>query len=145
MKIKNFMAILGMALIMVAIIIGSCSAQGNMNYLKIKGEVLNDYKTNVIVYGYDEVSDVWNKISTKENKSKYNLRLATNKDYRIVFMSDSGPTKTVNIKSGDPGMYIEYLDIDFDDNDKYACMYQKNGYRYSIQTEIEYSNVASLE
>jgi hypothetical protein len=145
MKTKNFIAVLSMILIASAILVGSCNAQEQMNYIKVKGVVLNDHKSDVMVFIYDEVNDKWNKVSTKENKSKYNLRLATDKDYKIVFMSTSGGMKTISIKSGDPGMFVEYLDIDFSNGEKYACMYQKNSYRYNIQTEIEFGTIASIE
>lgn len=139
------MAAFSVALIMGAILMGVCSAQESTNYLKVKGEVLNDYKTDITVYSLNKVTDEWNKISIKKDKSKYNFRLSTNEDYKIVFMGNSGDTKTITIKKGEPGIYLEYLDIDFTNEDRYACMYQKNKFRYYIQTEIEYGSMASLE
>ena len=139
------MAILSVVLIMSAIILGSCNAQEQTNYLKVRGVVLNEHKSDVMVFIYDEVNDKWNKVSAKENKSKYKLRLATDKDYKIVFMSTSGGMKTISIKSGDPGMFIEYLDIDFSNDEEYACMYQKNSYRYDIYTDIKFGTIASIE
>jgi len=145
MKAKNFMAVLATLLIMASILIASCSAQGNTDYLKVKGEVLNDYRTDIIVYSLNKVTDEWNKITTKKDKSKYSLRLATDTDYKIVFVGNAGFKKVITIKSGDPGMYLEYLDIDFKNKDKYACMYQTENERYKIQTKIEYKSIASLE
>ena len=145
MKSRSFMAIMAVMLIAATILIGSCQAQVQTNHLKVKGEVLKDYKTDITVYSLNEVTDEWNKISIKKDKSKYNLRLATDKDYRIVFIGKSGDTKTITIRKGDPGIYLEYLDIDFTNKEKYACMYQKNKSRYHIQTKIEYESMASLE
>lgn len=139
------MAIFAVALIMGAVLIGSCSAQENTNYLKVKGVVLNDYKTDVTVYIQNEITNEWNEITTKKDKSKYSLRLSTDNNYKIVFMGNSGDIKTIYIKSGDPGMYFEYLDIDFTNKEKYACMYQTENERYYIQTKIEYEGIASLE
>jgi len=144
-NIKSFMLIFSIVLILGAIVVGSCSAQTTTNYLKIKGKVLNEHRSDVYVYIQDETTDKWIKNTSKSNKSKYTLRLATDKNYQIVYISDSGPTKTLYIKKGESGMFIEFVDINFKNGkEKYAYLYQKNRYEYVFQSKIEIFT-ASLE
>lgn len=139
------MLVLSVVLILGAIVMGSCSAQESTNYLKIKGKILNEYTADVYVYVQDEVTDKWVRTTAKRNKSKYNLRLATDKNYQIFFIGNGAPTKIVHIKSGEtPGMYHIQLDIDYTDcKERYACLYQEND-NYIFQTKMEFFT-ASLE
>jgi hypothetical protein len=145
--IKSFMLILSVCLILGAIAVGSCSAQAPTDYLKVKGEIFNEYNATITVYASDDKSiDAWSKIASKTVSKKYRLRLATDKDYQIFFMSDAGHTKVVHIKAGDPGTYLEYIDIDFEgSSERHACMYQNDEGYYTFQTKIEYYSTASLE
>lgn len=144
-NIKSFMLIFSIVLILGAIVVGSCSAQTTTNYLKIKGKILNEHRSDIYIYAQDETTDKWIKTTSKSNKSKYTLRLATDKNYQIVYISDSGQTKILHIKKGEFGMFIEFVDIDFSDNkEKHACLYQKNNYEYAFQSKVEIFT-ASLE
>ena len=130
-KFQNFMLLLAVTLIIGAVLVGSCSAQAPTNYLKIKGHILNDYTAEMTIYCQDEATSNWNTVIQKNVKNNYRIRLATDKNYQLIFMSDVGHTKVVHIKKGDPGMYIEYIDIDFEGSPE----------RHKFQTKIEfYSN-----
>ena len=146
MKVKNAMAIFAVLLIFGAVLVGSCSAQSSNDYLKIKGNIVNDHNADITVYSQDDSSDDWTKVDTKKISTKYRMRLATNLNYQIVFVSDEGKTKVIHIKSGDPGAYLEYVDIDFDGSkERNACMYQNEEGNYTFQTKIEYNSTASIE
>lgn len=146
-NLKSFMLILSVALILGAIAVGSCSAQVPTNYLKVKGQIFNEYNANIIVYVQnDESVNEWSKVASRNVSKRYKLRLATDKNYQVFFMSDAGHTKVIHIASGEPGTYLEYIDIDFEgSSERHACMYQnENGY-YTFQTKIEFYVKASLE
>jgi outer membrane lipoprotein-sorting protein len=146
MKVKNAMAILAVLLIFGAVLVNSCSAQSSRDYLKIRGNIVNDHNADITVYSQDFETDAWTMVATKKISTKYRLRLATDVDYKIVFVSDEGSTKTVHITAGDPGIYLEYVDIDFyGSNERHACMYQNNTERYVFQTKNEHNSTASIE
>ena len=140
---KSLMLLFSIVLLVGTIVIGACSAQSSQDYLKIKGIVSNDYNAAITVYSQNVESDEWTKVATKHISTKYRLRLATDKNYQISFISDEGFTKIVHIKAGEPGMYLEYVDIDFKgSSERHACMYQNDDGYYTFQTKIAY---ASLE
>jgi len=142
-KIKDVMLIFSILLVLGAIFVGSCKAQEPNNYLKIKGEILNDHNANITVYVDKNNDDNWTKVANKNIHSKYKLRLATDKNYQVFFANEYTPTKVVHIKAGEPGMYIEFVDINFEDSsERHACMYQNDKGYYTFQTKITY---ASLE
>jgi len=135
-KIKSI-ALLGViALLMGTIITGACSAQEPTNYLKVKGAILNEYNANITVYTLSETSDTWDEIAQKNVNKRYKLRLATDKEYLILFVNDDGDAKAVRINKGEPGTFVEYVDIDFNDKEEaQAYMYQSDEYTYAFQTE----------
>lgn len=137
--VKNFMMLTAIALIMGAVIIGTSSGQSTTDYLKVKGKILNDHSSDIYLFEYDEVQNDWVKVKEREDKSSYNFRLATNKDYRIVFISDYGPIKKVQISAGKSGRYIEYIDIDFNKtNTRYAFLRQNDVGYYDMKARLEY-------
>lgn len=130
------MLMFSLTLILGAITVGSCSAQESNNYLKVKGEILNGYNANIVVYTLNADSDQWEEIAQRKVSKKYRLRLATDKDYLVLFVNDDGDGKAMKIKSGDPGTYLEYVDINFDNvNDLEAYLYQSDEYTYAFSTE----------
>jgi len=132
----NFMAILAVMLIGGAILIGSCTAQEPTNYLKVKGAILNEYNANITVYTLNQDSDTWDEVAQKTVSKRYKLRLATDKDYLVLFINDEGDAKAVRITAGDPGMFVEFIDIDFDDTDEaQAYMSQFDEYSYTFETD----------
>ena len=146
-NIKSFMLIFSVALILGAILVGSCSAQEPTNYLKVQGEIFDGYNANIIVYVEESAANnEWSKVVSKNVSKRYKLRLATDKNYQILFMSDAGHSKVVHITAGISGTYLEYVDIDFEGSpERHACMYQNNDGYYTFQTQIEYYSTASLE
>ena len=62
MKVKNAMAIFAVLLIFGAVLVGSCSAQSSNDYLKIKGNIVNDHNADITVYSQDDSSDDWTKV-----------------------------------------------------------------------------------
>lgn len=141
-KTKSAMLIFGLMLILTTILVGSAKGQSSTDYFKIKGDVVNDYKADI--YLYAKVDGTWEQVSSKLNKDRYSFRLATNIDYRIVFLGHGASTKVVTIKAGDPGLYLEYVDIDFNKNkSKYAFLEQTSNDRYSFRLEEYYT--ASLQ
>lgn len=133
------MLILSMILILATVLIGICNAQEPTNYLKVKGQILKEHVADIYVYQQNDVTKKWERKIVKTNKTKYKLRLATNKNYQIVYISESGPKKTIYIKKGNPGMFIEYVDIDFKDSlEQYAYMSQNKKYEYVFQTKLVY-------
>ena len=143
---KSLMLIFSVALILGAVLMGSCSAQTSTDYLKVKGEILNDYAADLYVYVQDESTGEWTKIVNKKSKKKYRLRLATHLNYQVVFVGIAAPTKVINIKAGNSGRWIVTLDIDYNDRrERNMCMYQGKDDLYVFQTRIEYGPRASLE
>jgi len=136
---KSFMAILSVILILGAIMIGSCSAQTNTNYLKVKGHIVNDYTADIYLYAQSEDDEAWEQVKQKRNKNRYSLKLSTNIEYQIVFVGASGPNKVIHVKSGNPGTFIEYVDIDFNKNNgKHATLSPVPNDRYKFTTSLEY-------
>jgi hypothetical protein len=144
---KSLMLMFSVALILGTVITGVCSAQEPTNYLKVKGEIFNDYNAKIIVYVQEGLeNDEWSKIASRDVSKKYRLRLATDKNYQIFFMSEAGHTKVIHIASGSPGTYLEYIDIDFEgSSERHACMYQNDEGFYTFQTKLEFHSRASLE
>lgn len=139
---RNFMLLFSTILILGSISVGTSHAQEPENYLKLKGKVLNEQRADIVIYA--QSNDEWVECSSKSNKSKYSLRLSTNKDYKIVFTYSDDATKTLFVKSGDPGMYLEFIDIDFknkNSNKKY--MLQKK-HRYKFVDASKGNSIASL-
>ncbi len=136
---KSFMAILSVILILGAIMIGSCSAQTNTNYLKVKGHIVNDYTADIYLYAQSEDDGAWEQVKQKRNKNRYSFKLSTNIEYQIVFVGASGPNKVIHVKSGNPGTFIEYVDIDFNKNNgKHATLSPVPNDRYKFMTSLEY-------
>lgn len=135
------MLLFSIVLLVGTIVMGACSAQSSQDYLKLKGNILNEHKADVYVYVQEEGTDLWRKISEKKQRSSYSLRLATDKDYQVFFISNAGPTKVVHVKSGKEGMYYEYVDIDFEGSTKrHASLYQDEEDTYKLQTSIQYAS-----
>jgi hypothetical protein len=143
----NFMAILAVTLITVTILVGTCFGQEPDNYLKVKGEIFNNYNATITVYVEAEGTfNEWSKVASKTVSKRYRLRIATDKSYQVFFMSDAGHTKVIHITRGEPGTYLEYIDIDFEGSpEKHACMYQNDDGYYTFQTKGEFHSRASLE
>ena len=126
-NLKSFMLLFSIALILGAVLVGSCTAQEPMNYLKLKGKVVSDNTTDIHVYSFNEVSSEWEKIESKYQKKKYSLRLSTSLEYQVHFMADNGSSKTMYIQPGEEGMWITYLDVDFNKtNSTRALLCQNN-------------------
>ena len=126
-QLKSFMLLVSMALIIGAVLIGACNAQETTNYLKVKGKIIGSNATDIQVFEYNDVSCEWEEIHRKVKKSKYFMRLATDKDYKVFFTADNGYIKSLHIHSGDPGMWIKPLDVDFNNTGNLnAMMYQND-------------------
>ncbi len=137
---KSFMAILSVILILGAIMIGSCSAQTNTNYLKVKGHIVNDYTADIYLYAQSEDNGAWEQVKQKRNKNRYSFILSTDIEYQIVFVGASGPNKVIHVRSGNPGTFIEYVDIDFNKNNgKHATLSPVLNDRYKFETSLEYT------
>jgi hypothetical protein len=116
-NLKGFIIILSVTMVLLTILIGSCSAQTPINYLKIKGEIKNSEITNVVVL--KEISkDNFEVIENVKKRNKYYLRLDTKYNYLVFFTSDKNITKKLEIQSGKPGMWIQKLNIDFNADKK---------------------------
>ena len=143
--LKNFMAILAITLITATILIGSCFAQQPTNYLKVKGEIIGSKHTEIQIFEYDETKDEWNEIRLSMKKNKYFMRLATDKEYQIFFTADNGYIKRLHIHSGNPGMWIKSLNVDFTKtNSIHASMYQ-NESMDDYTVELISGNYAMIE
>ena len=143
--LKNFMAILAITLITATILIGSCFAQQPTNYLKVKGEIIGSKHTEIQIFEYDETKDEWNEIRLSMKKTKYFMRLATDKEYQVFFTADNGCIKRLHIHSGNPGMWIKSLNVDFTKtNSIHASMYQ-NESMDDYTVELISGNYAMIE
>jgi len=136
------MAIVAVALLVATVLIGSCSAQEPTDYLKVKGKVIGSNATDVQVFEYDDVECKWVQTYEKERKSSYSLRLATDKEYQIFFTASNGAIKTIHIHSGEPGLWVKMLDIDFEKTSNLKAMMYQNEDKddYDIRV-IPYTNV----
>lgn len=145
-KARVFMMLFSVALIMVTIILGVSSAQEPDNYFKLKGEVLNGDKVDITLYERD-FNGVWFLSKELKSKSKYRLRISTNVNYQVIFSYPGKKTKVLNIIAGVPGVYLEYVDIDFGkDQENRAYMYQEIGTdRYIFEVESVYYSIATVE
>lgn len=122
--LKSFMLILSIALVLGAVLVGSCSAQSPTNYLKVKGKVIGADHADVQVFALNESTNTWEEVIHKTDKTRYNLRLSTNVEYEVFFTADNGYIKHLHIYSGKNGMWIKPLDVDFTKNTLHASMYQ---------------------
>lgn len=144
-RIKDLMLISSVILILGAIVFGSCTAQTPTDYLKLKGKILAEHKADINLYIQSNETAEWIRIACKYDKSKYNLRLSPQHNYQVFFSSTAGPTKVLHIKSGESGMWIANIDIDFENSsEKNAYIYQEEDI-YVLQTKIEYYKTACLE
>jgi hypothetical protein len=135
------MAILSMALILGVIIMGSCSAQTSTNYLKVKGQIVNDHTADIYLYAQSEEDGAWEQVKRKNRKNRYSFKLSTDVEYQIIFVGVSGPNKVIHVKSGNPGTFIEYVDIDFNKNNgKHATLSPVPNDRYKFITSLEYTS-----
>ncbi len=114
---KGFIIILSLTLILLTIVIGSCSAQTQTNYLKIKGEIKNSEITNIVVLKKISKNN-FELIKDLKKKNKYYIKLDTKYNYLVFFTSNKNITKKLEIQSGKPGMWIQKLNIDFNSHKK---------------------------
>ena len=103
---------------------GKASAQtAPDNYLKMKGKILDGKTADITVF--QQNGDNWTQVRTMKSRTNYSLKLNPEENYYVIFNSTDGLNKVLYVDAGSTGMWMMYLDINFEQrNIKYARMYQ---------------------
>ena len=134
MKTIQKLFLLGISLILVIGFTNSAFSQ-----VTIKGDIIDNYKVDVLVYTYDESSDKWVQTKMLKTRSKYKLVLDPTLNHTIVFFGNE-KLKTIQIKAGEDGRWFKFIDIDFNIiGDLNACLIQQDDDYLIYIVDKEYS------
>lgn len=124
MKTLKLMVLMlfSMTLVLSSSVVEAQSTQ--LNYLKLKGKILNNHISDIAVYQYSD-SEEWVKIDEVKNRTKFKIRLDPQHNYQVKFTNATGIEKVMEVCAGDYGRWIMYLDINFNKKElNYAQIYQ---------------------
>jgi len=138
MKTIQKLFLLGISLILVIGFTNTAFSQ-----ITIKGDIIDKYKVDVIVYTYDAASEKWTQTKSLKSKLKYKLSLDPTLNHTIVFFGNN-KLKTLQIKAGEQGKWFKYIDLDFNiPGDLNACLIQQDDDYLIYIVDREYSVISA--
>lgn len=118
---------------LIALCMSTVQAEKNSNNsLRIKGKILDKQHADIMLFKYEPVTEGWHKIEHVLNKTSYNFELEPDANYFITFSNYEGVSKVMCIDAGNSGIWYKEVDISFENEPRYARLYQ-NSKEYNLQ------------
>lgn len=134
-----------LAVALVSISAGNAFSQTHTNYVKIKGHIMNyEGKTTVQVFEHNPSTDLWTLKKETKRLENYVVTMNPTLDYQVWFTNNDGETKILYHNGGTKGLWVHFLDVDFNAT-TYGCrMEQYDEDLYSFIPIMEDDQLASI-